>query len=200
MTEPIFRLLTLLVIVSALTISGYYRKRADHCGGNASRWKEGRLSAVMLRLPAFLAFLVLFAYIAHPPWLDWARMGLPDSVRWFAAGTSTATVGVLYWVFSSLGANVTDTVVVRPDARMVTHGPYRWIRHPLYTFGSLLWLNLSLLADLWGFVPFLAFSWILLARRTRLEEKELLLQFGEEYRRYMDRTGRYLPRLRGPAV
>jgi protein-S-isoprenylcysteine O-methyltransferase Ste14 len=200
MIEPIFRLLTVLVIVSALTISGYFRKRADYCGGKASRSKEGRFFAVLLRLPAFLAFLLLFTYVAHPPWLDWARMGLPDSVRWFAAAASAATVGALYWVFSSLGRNVTDTVVVRPEARMVAHGPYRWIRHPLYTFGSLLWLNLSLLTDLWVFVPFLAFSWILLNRRTQLEEKELLLHFGEEYGRYMARTGRYLPRLRGPAV
>lgn len=200
MSEWIFRTLTVLVVLSALGISGYFRKRADRRGGKASRSKEGRLFAVMLRLPALPAFLLLSVYIMHPSWLDWASLHLPDSVRWFGAAASVAAVGFLYWVFSSLGANVTDTVAVRPRARLVTHGPYRWIRHPLYTGGTFLWLSLSLLTDLWIFAPFLAFSLILLVRRTPLEERELLQHFGEEYRRYMDRTGRFFPKFRKSAV
>lgn len=200
MSEWIFRILTVLVVLSALGISGYFRKRADRRGGKASRSKEGRLFAVMLRLPAVLAFLLLCVYIMHPSWLDWARLHLPDSVRWFGAAASVAAVGFLYWVFSSLGANVTATVTVRPRARLVSRGPYRWIRHPLYTGGSFLWLSLSLLTDLWIFAPFLACSLILLVRRTPLEERELLRHFGEEYRRYMDRTGRFFPKFRKSAV
>jgi protein-S-isoprenylcysteine O-methyltransferase Ste14 len=77
---------------------------------------------------------------------------------------------------------------------LVTSGPYRWVRHPFYTvtFGGI--IALSLLTANWflGLMTLLMLSVII--KRTDTEEAKLIERFGEAYRQYMQRTGRFLPR------
>jgi protein-S-isoprenylcysteine O-methyltransferase len=98
-------------------------------------------------------------------------------------------------MFRSLGKNITDTVIIRREHSLITHGPYRWIRHPLYTFGALLFLSLSLVTQIW-LIPLLVVpTFAILLQRTTIEEKALQERFGEEYTQYSQRTGRFFPRL-----
>ena len=78
---------------------------------------------------------------------------------------------------------------------MVKRGPYQWIRHPIYSAYLLNYLGGGLLASniVLTFVPAIFFS-ILVALRVNTEEQAMLEQFGDEYREYMKRTGRYLPK------
>jgi protein-S-isoprenylcysteine O-methyltransferase Ste14 len=102
---------------------------------------------------------------------------------------------LLIWMFRSLGMNITDTVAIRKSHSLVTHGPYHWIRHPFYTFGALLFLSFSLIAGSWLILVFGIPTFGILLRHTRIEESALLARFGDEYNRYSQRTGRFLPRL-----
>jgi protein-S-isoprenylcysteine O-methyltransferase Ste14 len=102
---------------------------------------------------------------------------------------------LIYWVFSSLGNNVSPTVITRARHTLVTHGPYRWVRHPLYTTGMLSYLSFALLAEIWLIFLIAVPAFIVLAVRTSKEEARLVERFGEDYRGYMRRTGRFLPRL-----
>jgi protein-S-isoprenylcysteine O-methyltransferase Ste14 len=104
-------------------------------------------------------------------------------------------VGGIYWLFSAIGANISPIETTRRGHQLVTAGPYRWIRHPLYTFASLFFLALALLTGLWWLVGGMLVVLPILAWRTPREEAHLLAHFGDEYRVYMQRTGRYLPRL-----
>jgi protein-S-isoprenylcysteine O-methyltransferase Ste14 len=99
-------------------------------------------------------------------------------------------------MFSSLGRSITDSVIVRERAALVTHGPYRWIRHPLYTFGALFFLGVGLMAANALVFVFGGLGLTMLALRTPREEAKLIEKFGDEYRRYMARTGRFFPALR----
>ena len=56
---------------------------------------------------------------------------------------------LLFWTFHSLGKNLTDTVVTRREHSLVTHGPYRWVRHPFYVVLFLWVLSFSLLTANW---------------------------------------------------
>jgi protein-S-isoprenylcysteine O-methyltransferase Ste14 len=80
------------------------------------------------------------------------------------------------------------------DGYLVTTGPYRWVRHPFYVSVLLLVCGAALLAANWfiGVCGLLVFA--LQAIRTRIEERKLVERFGEEYRLYMKRTGRFAPR------
>lgn len=90
--------------------------------------------------------------------------------------------------------NITDTVVTHRAHTLITNGPYRWIRHPLNSFGGLIFLCLSLVTSIW-LIPLLAIpTSVILIQRTSIEEQVLHSRFGDEYQRYSGRTGRFLPR------
>ena len=104
-------------------------------------------------------------------------------------------VAAVYWLFSSIGSGITPTSATRKQHTLVTSGPYRWVRHPLYTAGSALFIAFGMMADNWfiGLLGILTF--ILMAIRAPKEEANLIEKFGDEYREYMRTTGRFLPYL-----
>lgn len=78
----------------------------------------------------------------------------------------------------------------------MTSGPYRYVRHPMYTalFHSM-WAILLLTRNwLVGGVPLVGLCVIVLLRIQR-EERAMVDNFGDAYREYMKRTGRFLPRV-----
>jgi protein-S-isoprenylcysteine O-methyltransferase Ste14 len=78
----------------------------------------------------------------------------------------------------------------------MTEGPYRWMRHPMYTALFLLGVGFLLLTSNWAVgVPLIIALPILVAVRVGNEEALMIEQFGDEYRAYMQQTGRFLPRL-----
>src|SRR3989338_3574926 len=199
-SETMFQIVGVALFLSALSISVYFRSRANRAGaktGDRVTWRgEGAGIMIGLRVAGLAMWLSLLAYLINPRWMAWSQLPLPLWLRWTGAGLAGAAVPLLFWMFYSLGLNVTDTVAIRREHRLVTSGPYRWIRHPLYSFGTLLLLGFSLLAASWFIAAAAVTGGILLARRTPIEEARLLEQFGEEYHSYIQRTGRFLPRLR----
>jgi protein-S-isoprenylcysteine O-methyltransferase Ste14 len=139
----------------------------------------------------------LIAFLINPDSMAWASFPLPNWARWSGAGLGLATGGLIVWTFRSLGHNLTDTVVTRRDATLITGGPYRWVRHPFYlafalgVAGNTLITANAFLAIV-GTVAFLV-----IVARTSIEEQKLIERFGGDYRGYMRQTGRFLPRIRG---
>jgi protein-S-isoprenylcysteine O-methyltransferase Ste14 len=97
-------------------------------------------------------------------------------------------------MFISLGSNLTDTVMTRRDAHFVDHGPYRFVRNPMYSGILIVGASLGLALGTW-LVPLAGIAmFLILARRTRIEETYLVARFGDQYRSYMTRVGRFFPR------
>jgi protein-S-isoprenylcysteine O-methyltransferase Ste14 len=194
--NTIFRLITIILFVTAFSVSIYYRRKAQLSSGDQiNRRAEGGFIMIALRLSGLLLWLSVIAYIIYPPAIAWATITLPNWLRWIGVLGGFVAVGLLTWMFASLGLNITDSVVTRQKHSLVTHGPYRWIRHPLYTFGSFFFLCLSLISSLW-IIPVLSIpAFAILIKRTATEEETLQARFGEEYLQYAQRTGRFLPRL-----
>ena len=119
-------------------------------------------------------------------------------VRWLGLALGIATIPAVSWVLHSLGRNVSETVLTKQEHHLVDHGPYRWVRHPLYATGLVLFTALGLMQGNW-FVLFMALVVAMLLWLVVIpaEEKALVAKFGAPYRRYMGRTGRLLPRVRG---
>lgn len=192
-TETVFRLITLVVLVSAVSIGSYFRRKADHEGGRM-KTREGQGLVTVLRLLGLVVILPLCGYLINPAWVAWARFALPEWIRWLAALVAIALLPLLYWVFASIGNNISPTQTTRQNHHLVTHGPYRFVRHPLYTFGFLLAVALLLVTSLWWLASMLIPLGILLWR-TSTEEARLIETFGDEYRAYIQRTGQFFPRL-----
>lgn len=192
-----FRWLILAVLLSALTVSGYHRARARRGGETVARRREGWH---LLALRGLMALALLGAILAHavrPDWMTWATFGVPPSLRWLGLALGVLTVQAVHWVLSTLGPNVTETVLTKEHHELVTDGPYRWVRHPLYTTGLALLLALGLMAGSWFVLLTTVISFILLRVFViPREEQGLLAKFGERYQRYIMRTGQLLPRAR----
>jgi len=194
--DSLFHILAVLFFLTVSSISIYHRRKADQAGAEKITLEaEKPVLRVTLRLFGLAMWLGVFAYLIYPPWMDWSRIDLPAWVRWIGVGMGFCAIPLAWWVFRSLAHNVTPTVVTRSNASLVTHGPYRWVRHPLYTTGMLAYLGVALLAENWYIAAAAVVGFIPLLLRTSDEEARLIEKFGESYRSYMQRTGRFLPKL-----
>jgi protein-S-isoprenylcysteine O-methyltransferase Ste14 len=193
-TEGPYRLAFAVIVVATGMIAGYHRWKAKS-GEPISHQDEGCLFAVVLRSLGLVVWLSVLVYLLWPESMHWAQLPLSPAMRWSGAAMGAVAVGLLFWTLRSLGKNLTDTVVVRKAATLVTSGPYRWVRHPFYVTVALLGLAATSLSANWliGVTGFAVLS--LLAIRTRKEEQRLIERFGDDYRRYVERTGRFFPRL-----
>ena len=152
----------------------------------------GRL---LVALPLFGGSL---AYVINPRWMAWGAFDAPDWLRWTGVGLGVCAVSAVHWVLSALGSNVSETVLVKDSHELVSStGPYRWIRHPLYTTGITLFLALGLMMASW-FILAMALVALVLIRTVVVprEERELIARFGLGYEEYRQRTGAMVPRLR----
>jgi protein-S-isoprenylcysteine O-methyltransferase Ste14 len=193
--ETSYRALTVMLLALIMGISIYYRHRADR-SGKELRGDKGLKLVGLLRLLSLAVLLPLLGYLINPAWVAWARMDLPGWVRWLGASGMLSAALLSVWVFSSIGTNISPSHATREGHQLVTHGPYRWVRHPLYTTGMLAMLSLTLLTALWWISLAMLLPLAVLIWRTPREEQRLIEAFGDQYRAYMRRTGRFLPRLR----
>lgn len=197
--EGLLRMVVAGAFLAAFGISAYHRRRAAaRVGGHRPERTDEpvvlRVVRVFAALPLYIGFLL---YLVHPPWMEWAQVGLPLWLRWLGAGLVLAAVPLTWWVMSHLGTNVTETSLATGDHSLVTTGPYRWVRHPLYTDAILLWTGVSLAsANLQLGLFTVIFTLVWMALVIPREEKVLRTELGDEYARYAERTGRLLPRLR----
>jgi protein-S-isoprenylcysteine O-methyltransferase Ste14 len=177
-----FRWFALAVFLASLSISAW----------RARRTKETIPRARILVLsPLFGGVL---AYLANPRWMAWASLSVPSWIRWIGVALGVVVVPSAYWVLTTFGANVSEPVLTKQQQRLVTIGPYRWVRHPIYTVGIALTVSIGLVAAnwfilLWAIVVLIAVRLVVIPR----EEAMLVDMFGDEYRRYRSGTGSFLP-------
>jgi protein-S-isoprenylcysteine O-methyltransferase Ste14 len=196
MNENIFRILAAVVLFTAIGISSYFRRKADQeSGEKISRSVDGTVMMTIIRLAGLVLWLSPLVYLLNPRWMVWSKIGLPDPLRWLGVMIGVVCVFLIYWLFSSIGTGITPTSATRKHHTLVTSGPYRWVRHPLYTVGSFMFIAFAMIADNWFIAALGILTFILMAVRTPKEEENLIQKFGDEYREYMKRTGRFFPKL-----
>lgn len=196
MNENIFRILAAVILFSGMSISMYHRRKADkETGESLSRRADGSAMMTVIRVFGLVLWLSPLVYLLNPNWMAWSKMGLPDWTRWLGVALGALCVPGIYWLFSSIGTGITPVSATRREHKLSTSGPYRWVRHPLYTIGSSFIVSFGLMADNWFIALMGILAFIAMAIRTPREEANLIEKFGDEYRDYMRRTGRFLPKL-----
>jgi len=196
MNENIFRILAAVILITGMVISSYFRMKADRdTGEKISRKADGNVMMTFIKIGGLILWLSPFVYLINPAWMAWSKIGLPEWARWVGVAVGILCDLGIYWLFSSIGSGITPTSATRTEHKLVTSGPYRWVRHPLYTVGSSMFVAFGLMADNWFIALLGVLAFIGMAIRTPREEANLIEKFGDEYREYMKRTGRFLPRL-----
>lgn len=157
-----------------------------------------------LKSKAFLILIIaIFGYITSLvlymlalPWVSWSQIGIPPWLRWLGVIGALFSILLVAWVHRTLGRQYSAELAIQKDHALVTSGPYARTRHPMYTALNLFSFSLALttsnlLVLFFAALIIVPFPWI-----ARMEEQMLLEAFGETYREYMSKTGRFFPRIR----
>jgi protein-S-isoprenylcysteine O-methyltransferase Ste14 len=191
-----FRWLALVCVVSVFGISLHYRRLARRAGETIARRREGLALGLFRALFALPLFAAVVAYLINPAWMAWAELALPVWLRWLGVAIGGLAIPSAWWLFRKLGTNVSETVLTKSNHTLVTSGPYRWVRHPLYATGGALLVAVGLMAANWFILGFAIVALVLIrVIVVPMEEERLIAKFGDDYRHYMERTGGMFPRL-----
>ncbi len=204
--ENTMRLLATLVLAGTvlgvgLLFRGISRGPARHARVVAQRaqrriteivWSLGTLVAQAWSVGVLLLPAVFAGGPFDPDGVGVEALQIAGLVLWVSG---MVLVDLAAW---SLGRFTVAAVEAREDQRLIEAGPYRWIRHPMYTgnVAMVVGLAFSFLS-----LPLALLTVVLAATavyRARLEEDLLRSPavFGPRYEAYMARTGGFLPRIR----
>lgn len=191
-----YRWILVGVFLADISISAYYRRKAKKGGSAISRKEEGALALFVRLAIAGPLYGSLILYMINPGWMQWSAVDLSEWIRIAGVMLLLATVPITYQVMSTIGVNISETVLVKENHTLVTSGIYRRVRHPLYSDGLILFGGAVLVSGNWFIGLFLAVAIIALnVYVIPMEEEHLIEEFGEEYISYMQQTGKLLPRL-----
>lgn len=139
-----------------------------------------------------IQFLLLVVIIGVP--LPRFGESFPDWV--VGVGSVMVWVGLVILALSifKLGGSLTASPIPKNDSELKTDGLYKWMRHPIYS--GLIATGLGLAIESESLLSLLvAVALILLLNYKAKWEESFLLERYPEYRTYMSKTGRFVPRL-----
>ncbi len=190
------------LLAGFLAIRGYFARRARQSGHSASFTDERKAKApgkTGLALTVVILLLIiglLVLYAAKTEGSDWLSIPVPAFIRWAGVVLGLAALACQVWVHATLQNRCFSVTIPGEPCKLVTDGPYRWVRHPMYVALMVYFVALALVSAFSPFV-FLALLMIALLRRAALaEERPLAERHPGEYEEYAARTPRFIPRFK----
>jgi protein-S-isoprenylcysteine O-methyltransferase Ste14 len=184
------KVIVLLAALTMVVIRAPHGKRSGTTPVRKSR--KGPLEVALLTV-AWIAFFVPLLWIVAPvlAFADYPLHPVP-----LVAGTLLLVLGL--WLFhrshADLGTNWSITLEVRENHRLVTHGVYRRVRHPMYLALLIYSAGQALVLPNWLAGPSYGVAMALLvALRIRPEERMMLEEFGNDYEAYRATSKRVIP-------
>ncbi len=146
-------------------------------------------------LPLVVAFYLLARPEAHYGWLRARVVPASPAVEWIGVLLTAAGVTVALWARWHLGANWSGVVTLKEGHELIRTGPYRTIRHPIYTGILLALLGTAVaIGEMRGLLA-VAIAWLSFYWKARREESFLTQEFGEKFEAHAKQTGMFLPRI-----
>ncbi|MFX0013420.1 MAG: isoprenylcysteine carboxylmethyltransferase family protein [Promethearchaeota archaeon] len=175
---------------------GYFQSKAMRLSGELAKYKAKKASMLLLVIVLIIAQLWVlgsFFFIINPYFLYWSAFSLPSWIRWIGIILTILGMCLDFSTQLYLGRNYSTLLYIREEQSLITKGPYRYIRHPMYTALITAGVGMSLLAANWYFgLPFIA-TIVVIILRIKKEEEVMIGKFGDEYIQYMKRTKRFIP-------
>jgi protein-S-isoprenylcysteine O-methyltransferase Ste14 len=177
------------------------RERAGKQPSDQTARRERQLHIVGLALFAPFWFGGIILYIVLPSWIAFLSIPLPDWFRVIMIGVTALSIPFTLWAYRTLGKNWVHALEPskfqqRKEETLVTSGPYQYVRNPIYLGAFTFIVALALVAANWLIIlPALAVITVFY-RQIEKEETMLTGRFGDEYREYVKRTPRLIPKFR----
>jgi len=198
MLDSIFEAIYLVGFIAGSVIRRLATRQYRRHSAAISR--ETELDKLLIMLASIGMILMPLFYLLTP-WLDFADYCLPTWAGLIGAAVFAVSLWLLWRSHADLDGSWSPYLEIREEHSLVTHGVFLHIRHPMYAAHWLWGIAQALLLQNWiaGLAMLASFLPLYLVRVVR-EEEMMLESFGEEYRSYMNRTGRVIPRLWGERV
>jgi len=156
-----------------------------------------RRESIRSRITHIAPLVAAFLLLSWPD--EWGSIlfqtFLPQSYLTFWTGTALVVMGLGFtvWARLVLGRNWSGTVTIKKDHELVQAGPYRWVRHPIYTGLLLAFFGTALALGEWRGLLACCLALAAFVIKLRIEERWMTELFGPAYLHYQKRVRRLVP-------
>lgn len=194
MNENVFETIYILGLIYASIIRSVYglqfrRKNVLH------QKKDHLLVFVGMAMWGIVLFLPLF--YMYTAWLDFANYHIPVPLGILGSVIFIGGLWLLQRSHIDLAKNFSPSLFIQKQHILVTNGVYKYCRHPMYLSFWAWAVGQALLISNWiaGPLGIIAIYFICVFRVEK-EEQQLIDYFGDSYRKYMETTGKFFPKLK----
>jgi len=145
-------------------------------------------------LPLTLGVYLLFQGAAHYGWLGRRFVGAGSAVEWLGVLLTAVGIAIALWARWHLGANWSGIVTLKEGHQLIRTGPYRAIRHPIYTGILIAILGTAVTIGELRALLAVFILWLSFYVKARREESFLSKEFGPGFLEHKRQTGMFLPR------
>jgi protein-S-isoprenylcysteine O-methyltransferase Ste14 len=194
--DLMFRVLLGVIIISFVSHRAYYSRKYQIASEDTDSPPEPEKALRVAGVLAVLGLLGTILYIVNPSLMAWSSIILPEWMRWLGVIIALFGFGLLQRSQDTLGENWSDDPHLMDGHQMVVTGPYKWVRHPIYSSFLLILGSTFFISANW----FIGGTWIMMMaldinNRIEVEEQLMISRYGEQYIEYMSSTGRIFPKL-----
>lgn len=159
-----------------------------------TKQRESIVDRLVYISPLVIAFFLLYNPRANFSWLGTYFVPHTLAVQWAGVSIMAAGVAIAIWARMHLGTNWSGVVTLKEGHELIRTGPYRNIRHPIYTGILMAFLgNVIVNGQVRGLIA-LAIIWASFFIKARREEAFLTQEFGSKFDEHTRHTGMFLPK------
>jgi protein-S-isoprenylcysteine O-methyltransferase len=174
-----------IALIAIWVITAMNTKQAARRLSGWPRWVQVGLTAA--------GAVLLFDRDLGVGWLGLRFLPEDTAIAFLGLAMTASGIAFAVWARFALGENWSSQVTLKQEHELVHSGPYRLVRHPIYSGILLALLGTAIfvgqLRGLIAFGLFLAGFWL----KARMEEALMLQQFGDQYRRYQREVKALIP-------
>ena len=184
-TEIVFYISILICILIRCAYQRYDNKKQV-----AKSYISNTEFLLFVLLILFGAILPLFAHRSLPQF----NYTVNTNLKILGIILSIMTIIVFWKAHNDLGKQFSPTLEIKKHHSLITTGIYKYVRHPMYFAGLLAFLSqIFLMPNIMGNISMLCALLTLVFLRVPFEEKMMLKEFGDNYKKYMSETCRVIP-------
>lgn len=159
-----------------------------------------RQEPILIWLTQMAAFVVAMVLLVFPPlpvgWLNESAFSVTLAESWVGASLVAVGIAFVAWARLVLGRNWSSSSAVKHGHELIRSGPYRWVRHPIYTGLGIAVIGSALLHGEVRSLIAVAICGVGFWSRIRAEEHLLIQEFQAEYLAYREEAPAFVPSLR----
>lgn len=194
MNEIVFKIAFIILWIAYIVIRAPFANKQNHI--KKVEIRNSATEKILLALLGVGLMLIPLVWM-FTPFLDSFNIGIPITIRF--VGVAVALLSLIYFwkIHQALGTNWSPTLEIKENHQLIKTGPYRRVRHPMYTQ---IWIwtiaQVLIVSNLYaGFSGIIAWAIVYFIRIPN-EEKMMIENFGDQYKEYIRQTGKIFPKIK----